>query len=428
MIGTLPDEDRSGLSFDRDFLKLWGGETISQVGSQITILALPLTAIISLKASPQEVGMLTAAQFAPFLLVTLFAGVWLDSHRRRMALVVTSLGRAALLGLIPLLYLLDALTMPSLYLIAFVTGLLTAVADVAYLVYLPSLVSREELVQANSRLEATYSISQVGGPGLGGILVQAFTAPLAILADALSYLVAAVSFARIRRPEPHPSPAQPRHSTAGAIKQGLATTLRDPLLRPLVLQAGWFNLFEQALMTLYLLYGVRSLELSAGVLGLILATGSVGALAGSVLARWAGERFGVGPTIVGSMALTSAATALLPAAGGSAVAASLVLVTGFLLYGVGLAIFNVHSLTLRTHVVTPALLARVTATYRFVAYGTIPLGALLGGFLAEQTGIRTAMVIAVAALVAGAALFACSTVRRAGPVVQRTPTDASISA
>jgi MFS family permease len=404
-------QERESLWRNGDFLKLWGGETISQVGSQISVLALPLTAIIPLHATAEQVGLLTAAQFAPVFVITLFAGVWLDTHRRRPALIVANLGRAVLLGMVPLLFAFDLLTMTVLYSVAFLAGLLTALFDVAYVVYLPSLVPPARLTEANAKLEATYSISQIGGPGLGGLLVQTLTAPFALLADAVSYLLATVGVASIRHPEPSREPPTDRTSTWAGIREGLATTLRHPLLRPLVSQSAWFNLFEQAILTLYLLYGVRNLQLSPGLLGLILAMGSLGALAGTLVAGWAGRTFGVGRTLVTSMILCSAALALVPAASGAKLTAASVLFVGLLLYGLGLSVFNVHNLTLRARIVPGHLFARVTATYRFISFSAIPLGGLLGGYLGEAFGVRTAMTFAVVALVAGSVVFAFSRVR-----------------
>ncbi|MFB4283180.1 MULTISPECIES: MFS transporter [unclassified Nonomuraea] len=404
----------AGLWRHGDFLKLWGGETISQFGAQITVLALPLTAILTLQATAGELGVLTAMQFAPVLLITLFAGVWLDGNRKRPALTVANLGRAALLGLVPVLYVADLLSMPVLYAIAFLTGLLTAVFDVAYVVYLPSLVSKDQLVQANSRLEATYSIASIGGPGVGGLLVQWLTAPVSIVANAVTYLAAAVSVAAIRHREPPPDRPADRASTWTEIKEGLATTLRDPLLRPLTVGSAWFNLFEQVILTLYLLYGVRELHLSTSLLGAVLAVGSVGALAGSFVADRAGQVLGVGRTMVWTMILGCAALGLVPAASGSPLVAGSVLAAGLFVYGLALAVFNVHSLSLRGALVPPELLGRVTATYRFFVFGTIPLGGLLGGLLGERLGVRTAMVIAVAALLAGAVVFAVTRIRSVG--------------
>jgi MFS family permease len=393
-----------------DFLKLWTGETLSQLGSQVTLLALPLMAIITLHASPQQVGLLTAAQFAPYVLVTLFAGVWLDRHRRRAALLVANLARFVLLGAIPLLALLGGLSIPALCLLAFGAGMFSAVFDIAYLVYLPSLLDPEQLVEANAKLEATYSVAQVGGPGLGGMLVQAFTAPVAILVDAVSYLLAALSVARIRRPEPEP-PRAVGLSVPAEIRSGLRTVFRHPLLRPLTAVSAWFNLFEQATLTLTVLYAVRGLRLAPGLLGTILAVGALGGLLGTFVAARLGRLLGTGRTLIAALLLGSVGFVAVPAAGGSRLTVVLTLIGGFAVYGFGTAVYNVHSLSLRIAASPPAQLARVTAIYRFAVYGTIPLGALLGGALGATLGLRPALAVTVAALAAGPAAFALTRIR-----------------
>jgi MFS family permease len=404
-----------------DFLKLWGGETLSQIGVQITVLALPLTAIITLDASPEEVGLLTAAQFAPFLFLTLFVGVWLDSHRRRPALLVANLGRFVLFGLIPLLHALDHLSMGVLYAVAFLAGALTVLFDVGYLVYLPSLVAKDDLVEANSKLESTYSIAQIGGPGLGGVLVQALTAPFAILVNAITYAIGFVTVASIRTPEPEPAPSAGRTSMLAEIKVGLETTFRHRLLLPLVLQSGWVNLFKQATLTLMLLYAVRELDLASGLVGVILMTQGVGALGGTFVARRIGDRIGIGPTLVGTIGLATVGLALVPAASGPELSAFAFLAGGFLIYGFNLAVFNIHSLSLRMAIVPAALLARVMATFRVVLFGTIPLGGLLAGFLGSAIGLRPALVVAAIALVASSFVFALTRVRSVGAIETVTP-------
>lgn len=393
-----------------EFRKLWGGETLSQVGSQITTLALPLTAVITLDARPVQVGLLTAAQFAPNLLLTLPAGVWFDRHRRRPALLAANLGRFVLLGLVPLLYGLDWLTMGWLYGIVFLAGALTAIFDVAYLVYLPSLVRRDQLVSANARLEASYSVAQVAGPGIGGWLVQLLTAPGAVLADAGSYLVGALTIALIQRREPEPEPDSAPTRLLEEIRSGLRITLRHDLLRPLTIQSAWFNLFEMAALTLLPIFAVRTLHLSPGMLGLLLSIGSIGGLLGSVLASRLESWLGVGRTLVASMALSAVGLLLLPTARGATAAAALA--AALAVYAFGIAVYNVHSLSLRLAVSPPNVVSRVTATFRFAVYGTIPVGSLLGGAMGDLFGVRVALTVCGVALVASVVPFAATQLAR----------------
>jgi MFS family permease len=399
-----------------DFRTLWGGETLSQVGSQITTLALPLTAVITLHASPIQAGLLTAAQFAPNLLLSLPAGVWFDRNRRRPALLAANLGRFVVLALVPLLYVLDGLTMSWLYGTAFLVGALTAIFDVAYLVYLPSLVPRDQLVSANAQLEASFSVAQVSGPGIGGWLVQLLSAPGAVIADAATYLVSALSIGLIRRPEPEPEAEPDAVSTRmiEGIRSGLRATLGHELLRPLTIQSAWSNLCEMATLTLLPIFAVRTLHLSPGVLGLLLSIGGLGGVLGSMSSSRLQVRLGTGRTLLVSMTLTAVGLLLLPTARGAAAAP--VLAASLVVYGFGIAVYNVHSLSLRLALSPPNLISRVTATFRFVVYGTIPLGGLLGGAMGDLFGTRAALTVSGAALVVSVIPFAATRVTRARQV------------
>ena len=404
---------RTSLWRHRPYLLLWLGETISQTGAQISLVAVPLTAITTLHAGPTEVGLLTALQYAPVFLITLFAGAWLDWHRRRPVLIVTNLARFLLIMLIPLSYLTDHLSLGLLYLVTFTVGLLTAVSDVAYLVYLPTLVSREQLVEANAKLEGVYSIAQVGGPGLGGVLVQVAAAPLALVANAGTYLLAAMTFLGIRKPEAVEIPERKRPPMRAQIADGLRAILGHRLLRLLALQGAVYNLFEQIVLTLYLLFGVRELRLGAGALGVILSTASVGGLIGALVARRAATAFGTGRCIVGSMVISAAGLVVVPFAPTTPVLAIVMLITGFVVYGFGLGIFNVHSLSVRTALAPAGLLGRITATFRLIIYSTLPIGALLAGLLGNLVGIRAAIFVGAAPLLALSILFWFSAVRHA---------------
>lgn len=396
----------------RAFLLLWSGETISQTGAQISLMAVPLTAISVLHAGPTEVALLTALQYAPVLLVTLFAGAWLDRHRRRPVLIVANLGRFLLIMLIPMSYPADLLSLDLLYLVTFAVGLLTAVSDVAYLVYLPSVVARRQLVEANAKLEAAYSIAETGGPGLGGVLVQLMAAPVALVANAATYLLAAASFAAIRQPEIVASPERERRPMHAEIADGLRAILGHQVLRLLAAQTAVYNLFERIVLTLYLLYGVSELGLGAGELGVIQTTASAGSLIGALVAGRAAAAFGTGRCIVGSMVVASAALVVLPLAPATPTLAIIVLITGFVLHGFGVGILNVHSLSVRTALAPAGLLSRITATFRVIIYGTIPIGALLAGLLGTLVGLRAAIMLGVAPLLVLSTLFWFSAVRR----------------
>jgi MFS family permease len=397
----------------RAFLLLWSGETISQTGAQISLVVVPLTAISALDAGPTQVSLLTALQYAPVLLITLFAGVWLDGHRRRPVLVATNLIRFLLILLIPLSYLTDLLSLGLLYLVTFAVGLLTAVSDVAYVVYLSSLVSREQLIEANAKLEGTYSMAQIGGPGIGGVLVQLVTAPIALIANATTCLLAAMAFFGIRAPEAVERPERRAGSMRAEIVDGLRATFGHRLLRLLVIQAAVYNFFEQIVLTLYLLFGVRELHLGAGQLGVILTTASVGGLVGTIVAGRAAAAIGTGRCIVGSMVISAAGLVVVPFAPATPVAAVVVLIAGFVLYGFGLGIFSVHALSVRIALAPAGLLGRITAGFRLIIYGTIPIGALLAGVLGNAVGVRAAIMLGAIPLLVLSVLFWFSPVRQA---------------
>ena len=391
-----------GLWHHRDFLRLWAGETVSLFGSQVTELAMPLVAVYTLSANARQLGLLNAARFAPFLLVTLLAGVLVDRHRRRPILIGSNLGRALLIGLIPLLAAAHWLRMPSLYVLAFAVGVLTVFFDVAYLAYLPSLVDRRVLLEGNTKLQASASAAQVGGPGLGGLLVQLFGAPGALLADAVSYLVSVATLGGIRTGEPQPpavtADARVWQRLRHDIGEGLRVTFTNPLLRPMAGLAATYNLFEQAIITVFVLYAIRRLGLSAGLLGLVLSAGAAGALLGSVTAGAAGRRMGIGVAFLGGVVVECAAMLLVPAVRGPLGLVVPVLVAAFALNGLGLGLTNVYAVSLRQTSTPDQLLGRVNASYRFLSFGSIPLGALLGGFLGQALGLRPALTIAAVAL------------------------------
>jgi MFS family permease len=394
-----------------DFLRLWTSETISLFGTHITALALPLAAVLTLDATAAEVGILNAARFVPFVAVTLFAGVWVDRYRRRPILTQANLGRALLIGLVPLGAYLGYLRMEYLYAVALLVGILTVFFDLAYQAYLPSLVSREELTDANSKLQASASAAEAGGPGLGGVLVHLLTAPYALLVDAVSYLVSALTLSTIRRREPDPDRNSAPPAFA-AIRAGFAFMLRNRYLRPIAGEAASFNLFEQAILTVFVIYAVRELDLSVAVLGVIVSTGAVGAVLGSLLAAYPARRFGLGPTIVGSMALACTAPLLLPVAGGHGSSPVVLPMLAFFFYGVGLGVSGVHAVTLRQAITPDRIFGRVNASYRFFTYGAIPLGALFGGFLATAAGLRLALLVSAVGLVTSLAWVVFSPVTK----------------
>src|SRR5215207_3642950 len=289
---------RQSLWHHRDFIRLWTGDSISQIGAMVSLIALPLLAIKVLDATPFEVGLLTTAETAAFLLVGLPAGAWVDRVRRRNVLIVGDIGRAVLLGSLPLAWYLDLLTLAQLYAVALFTGVLTVFFDVAYQSYLPGLVGRDYLVEGNAKLEGTQSVAQVAGPPVAGVLVQAITAPYAILVDALSFLWSALWVGSIRSREQLPERLPDRNLVA-EVREGLSFVLGHRLLRAIVACTATSNLFSNVGMTAFvvLLADQAELNLSAGTIGLLFSAAAIGGLIGAVVARRFAEWVGQGPSL-----------------------------------------------------------------------------------------------------------------------------------
>ena len=380
------------LSANPDFMRMWAGETISMFGSQITYIAIPLTAALVLHAEPGEMGVLQAAGFAPFLLLTLFAGVWVDRNRRRPILVLTNAGRAVLLALVPLSALFGWLSMAQLYIIALLVGSLTVFFELAYQSYLPTLVGKDELVEGNSKLQTSASVSSIGGPGIAGLLLEVLSAPFALLADAISFLVSAYMLLRIRKVEPEPRRHHERGSFRREVREGISIVFKNPYLRVFALEAASYNFFWNLMEAVYILYAVRELGASPLVIGLVFSLGSIGSLVGAlVAARWA-DRFGIGRAITGTMALSCLSTFLIPLAGDGALGPWLV-GASFFMGGLGVTVSVIHVVSLRQTVTPGHLLGRMNGSYRFITWGVIPVGALLGGYLGEVLGLRAALAV-----------------------------------
>lgn len=388
---------RGGLWHHLDFRRLWIGETVSQFGTFVTQLALPLVAILVVHASTFEVGMLATLEMLAFLLVGLPAGAWVDRMRYRWVLIVNDLVRAAALGSIPLAQLLGILTIGQLYAVALVTGLSTVFFDVAYQSYLPALVEREALVEGNSKLQASESVSQIAGPGVGGLLIQWLTAPYAILVDALSFLWSASWVAAIRARPPKPERKPDRH-LGREIMEGLRFVLGNRLLRSIAACTGSANLFSNVAYPVYYILLARELHLSAGVIGLFTSIAAVGGLAGSLVASRIARRLGQGPTIWVSIAVSIPPGFVVPFVHRDWTLG--LLAAGQLVMWAAVVVYNITQLSFRQGLTPDRLLGRMNATMRFFVWGTIPVGAFAGGLLGSLIGIRaTLMVAAVGGIV-----------------------------
>ncbi|MGH2558224.1 MAG: MFS transporter [Thermomicrobiales bacterium] len=377
-----------------DFRRLWLAQTISQIGGQISFLAVPLTAAVSLDASPAEMGILTAMGSLPALVVGLAAGVIVDRRARRPILISADLARALLLGMIPLSWLLGALTMPLLYVVAFLSGLCGLFFGLAYQSYLPSLVERKRLVEGNSALELSSSAAQVAGPAIAGWLVQLLKAPVAIAVDALSFVASAGLIARIRAKEPPRAVGAIRSTVWSDVAEGIRIVGRTPAIRALAAGDALIGLFNAMLEAVWILYLTRTIGMDPALLGAVFAIGGVGFVAGALLPGRIVGVVGVGPAMAIGIAVIGLSDLALPLAGHNLVVVVIVTAVGQFFFGMGVTLSNVAQTTLRQAIVPNALLGRVGGTLRVLGAATIPLGALLGGVLGQLIGLRPTLVIA----------------------------------
>lgn len=407
-----------------DFVKLWTAATISLFGTQVTFIAIPVIAVLILQASAFEVALIGTLEFLPFLLFTLPAGVWVDRLPRRRILIVGDVGRAVMLATIPVAYLLDVLTIWQLFIVAFVNGVFTVFFDIADQSYLPTILEKEELVDGNAKLQASMSTAQVVGQPLGGGIVGLFTAPIAIALDAVSFVVSALLIFRIRRREradrPEPtvvaeevlamSPAGPsvvtevvagqtgpsstaRPGLRQEVAEGLHFVLGHRYLRNIAATTGSSNLFSNIAFSVFPVFAYRDLALTPEVVGLIGGGFGAGALLGAFSASRVANRFGVGRVIVASAFISAPASLLVPLA--SRETALLLMGGGGLVSGWANVVYNINQVSLRQAITPEPMLGRMNATMRFIVWGTIPIGQVIGGLVATIFGTLTAIWIGV---------------------------------
>jgi MFS family permease len=373
-------------------MKLWIGQTISEFGTPVSQIAIPWIAIKNLDESAFVVASLTTVQFLPFLIFTLPAGVWVDRVSRRMVLIVGDLGRAVLLATIPVAYAFDALTLGQLYAVAFLVGILTVFFDVAYQSYLPDLVARDQLVEGNSKLQVTVSAAQGAGPAIGGGLIQAFTAPYAIAVDAISFVFSgAFSGAVKKREDVHARTEGARRSMWADLKEGLSYVLRHPYLRPQAMCTSISNFFGSMSFAILLVFAAREWGMSAGVVGIGLGLGSLGWLLGALFVGRLQTRLGVGNTTLVACVLFGLPFLLIPFAPHSFPLPFLV--AAIMIGGFGGVVYNVTQISLRQTITPERLQGRMNAVMRFIVWGALPLGSLVGGALASSIGLRDTLIV-----------------------------------
>lgn len=376
-----------GLRHHKDFLKFWTGETISAFGSQVTAFALPIAAALTLHATAIQMGVLSFLAFAPMLFLSLFAGVFVDRFPRRPVLIITSLGQTVIIGSIPFMAFLHLLRLEYLYGIAFFSGCLSVFFEIAYQAYLPSLVEQEHLLEGNGKLETSHAFAQIAGPGLAGLIVQWLTAPFAMLIDACSFLIAALFLYRIRKSEPRKEHHETELAVFKEIGEGLKTVFHHRVLWSIAACNGTINLFNSALMSIVILYVVRDLKVEPIMYGFVLSMGSVGALVGSFLAQRIADRFGTGPTILGSALFYGIGGLLLPLASVSTRVAIPFLMLSWFVQSLTLIVFNITQVSYRQSLLPGHLQGRLNASMRFLICSALPIGSFLGGAAGEAFGL-----------------------------------------
>ena len=402
----------TGLWHHPDFLKLWGGQTVSLFGSQVSLLAIPLTAVLVLNATALQMGILTALGTLPTLLFGLFAGVWVDRLHRRPILIVADAGRFLLLCLIPLSAVTGILHIGILYVLTFLVGILTIFFNVAYRSYLPSLIEREQLIEGNSKLELSQSVSEIVGPGLAGTLVQILTAPVAILIDAFSFLVSALSLAWIHTPERLPEGDTKQKGMLREIAEGLRFVFGKPILRALTSSFATLTLFNSVLEAVFILYLTRALGITPVVLGIIFAISSIGFLLGALLAGWLTHRIGIGITLLLTPLVIGGSDLLIPLAGQTPLLAIPLIGLAQLLFGLARPVFSINQVSLRQALTPERLQGRMNASVSFVVFGIPAIGALLGGVLGQDIGLQKTLIIAAAGEILACLWIFFSPVRR----------------
>jgi hypothetical protein len=380
------------------FRRLWIARTVSMLGTQVTIIALPVAAVIQLHATTSEAALLSAMPMLPFLLFGLLAGVWVDLVSRRAAQVLSDLGRALCLAVVPIASISGWLSINLLFGVAFAVGSFTLFSQIAYQSYVPSLLAASDLPAGNSRIEASTTISSMAGSGLAGALVQLSTAPIAIAADAISYVISALLIRSIRLREPKFSSSSPQNPLAN-LGAGLGFLVDNSLLRPIVLTTAFANIFSAIRTALLVLFAVRVLHVRPAGIGLLFSVTSLAGVFGAVLATYLCRTLGVGRVLALTMPLAGIAAIALPAAqrtsGWWTIA---LLAAGQVLFGFVQPIYNICQLSLRQAVTPPGLQAQVHSSFTFIVWGAIPVGAALAGGLSSVLDLKATLLIAAAGL------------------------------
>jgi MFS family permease len=385
----------SGIWRSPAYVRIWGASVISGLGSAITAIALPLLAVLTLSATPFQMGLLIASETVPILLFGLATGVWVDRRPKRPVMIAADAGRAALLLLVPVAAWIGVLRIELLLGIAFLVGTLSVFFEVASQSYLPVILSTEDLTAGNARLHTGWGIAEVGGPGLAGWLTQLFSAPIAILVDGVSYIASAALLVGIRVAEPSSTGSRQgfEPNFRRELGEGLRVVVGNPILRATAAATGLWNLFAGARTAVMILFLTRIAGLQAGAVGVMFTLGAVGFLLGTLLPERMARRFGLGRAILLGIVLAFPSELLIAFASGPPTVAAVIAGAGFLLTGLTIPTYDVNQFSLRQAVTPLRLQGRVSATMRTLIRGLVPIGALLGGVLAERIGLREVMIV-----------------------------------
>ena len=395
---------RRRLINDPGFVRLWAAETISHLGSSFSALAMPIVAIQLLNAGPMEIAIINLADTLPFLVIGLLVGALIDRLPRRGVLIVADLGRAVLLLTLPISYALGVLSIPQLVIVGILLGTLSVFFDVAYQAYLPSLISKEDLVEGNSKLEISRSAAGLFGPSLAGALIAIVKAPMAVIIDALSFALSALflftikpthEFVAEQNNASAPAAQRPRSSLRSDIVAGLRYVFSHPALRTIGGATATSNLFSGIAGTVELLFAYNVLGLSVALIGFAATLGSAGGLISAVFADKISKKLGVGRTIVLTIPLGGPMIAVLAfCQPGNDLLNALVIGAGFFAGAASGTLYNINQVSLRQALTPPEMSGRMNATMRWFVWGTIPIGALLGGALGTSLGLRETLLIA----------------------------------
>ena len=384
------------------FRRFWLGQSMSLTGTQVTLLALPLAAVLFVNATPEQMGLLVATEMVPVALLSLFIAVWVDRLRRRPLLIAADVARKVCIGSVPVAALLGVLHIEYLYVVSFCVGALSVTFDTASSAFLPTIVADEELAAAYGANVVTESAAEVVGPSVAGLLVQVFTAPLALLVDAVSYVFSAVMLVSIRADEPLPRRASVP-SVGADLRDGLRVVVSDPMLRAIAGCIGTAGIFLEIRLVLWMLFATRELGLDPAAIGAIMAAGSIGGMLGGIAAPRLIARIGLRQSFVATVLLVPLTLTITPLAGGPWLWACGVLLLGQALFQASMMASNVCFRMLRQQLSPPDMLGRVNATIRLLTWGALPIGALLGGQLGQQFGLRPALAISAVGAMLGCA-------------------------